>query len=713
VEAKDEAPQVRNELSGQVGGDAFQAQNLTVINRLPAVSKPPTPRGLPPGSPWYVNRAREKHQMTSWATSSDSRSVVVLLSGLSGLGASSLAVEWGHGHDEDYPDGTLYADLRDERASGGTAISSVLAQFLVSCGCDVPKEYSARQQLYRTHTRNKRMLVVLDHVEHEAEIRALRPTSVDSALVATCLHRGDYVTGQRDLPLEPLDRDAGRQLVSLLISSDRVAEAVSDIDELIDLCDGVPKLLFLAVGRMQRNPNVTAAEVIAWLRAELISGCSSISDIVAGDAYESLSDEAKRVYRTLGFHPGPDVAKDAINRLAESTGVASLDITMELCDRHLLEPYLNGRYRLPSLVQAHARVQARAVDGARAERRALSLWSEWYVNHAQAADHRFIPDRNRVFAPYPSATATFGDDEAAVTWLDAERHNLLALQRRLFDIGDFLPVMQLGEAMWVLYVGARYLEDWLESSRLSVDAAVAADHRAGEIRFRAYLARALMENAVNAPEPVRMYNKAERELDQARSIQDAEGIEIDLRASAIEFTGRLLSYRGRHREAIEHYLIAKDLFAERAENPDASEPERRANRRGVALQYQFIGVCCILLGDYAAAVENLRQAEARLVDTDHYRDVAKIRTGIGEAMRLLGDLRAAHEVLTEAVNALDGKSWVRVESEALWQLSLVAEARGLTELERACLDRLRDRYSVTLHPRLTEVEERLERLTES
>lgn len=713
----DQGPKVHNEISGSVRGDSFQAQNLIVINGLPAVSKPPPPRGLPAAPLLFVNRSREQRDVTTRVASSDSNAPVVIISGRRGVGSSSLAVQWGHCYgDPLYPDGTLYADLRQERSYGGTAVAAVLAQFLHSCGCDVPKDLASRQERYRSYLRGKRMLVVLDHVENQAEVRALRPSSAGSALIATCHFRGEYVTGQQDVSLDPLDFDAARELVSLLIGADRVSKAESEIAELIELCESVPELLCLAIGRMRRNRNVTPAEVTAWLRSELAGGGAerdrpSILDLVAADAYESLSSEAAWVYRILGCHPGPDVANAAIHALSEAAGADGLDVITQLCDRHLLNPHSDGRYRLPSLVQAHARLQARAVDGDDAEDRALSIWSDWYVGGAQAADRAFIKDRNRVFPLDAPVPMSFVDDEQAVAWLDTERHNLLALQRRLLQCGRFGTVMKLGEAMWVLYIGALYLEDWLESSRLCVEAAVAGRHLAAEVRFRAFLGRALVENAPNAPDPSRMYAEAERELDRARNLPTADGIGVDLRASAIEFKGRLLSYQGRYTEAIAHYTLASELFAQRAEYADALDDERRASRRGVALQHHFIGLSRLASGDYLGAVNDLRQAEMQLVDTGHYRDVAKIRTGIGEALRHMGDMYGAHEVLTKAVNALEGKKWFRIEAEALWHLSFVAAARDLVELERACLERLRERYSAAHHPRLTEVDDRLARLT--
>src|SRR5690606_16747811 len=136
--------------------------------------------------------------------------------------------------------------------------------------------------------------------------------------------------------------------------------------------------------------------------------------------------------------------------------------------------------------------QARASD---AVNEALTALTDFYVGGAQSADRAFIKDRNRVFSLDGVAAMTFRDDVHAMSWLEAERHNLLALQRLLYERGRFRRVMELAEAMWPLYIGTRFLEDWLTSSELAVEAAVAANDIVGEVRLRAFLARALMENA--------------------------------------------------------------------------------------------------------------------------------------------------------------------------------------------------------------------------
>jgi tetratricopeptide (TPR) repeat protein len=717
VGSDDEEPPVHNEVSGSVGGDVFQGQNLYFLDRRPPVSRPTKPQGLPAAPLIFKNRVDELRGLTTYLTSDEPSAKVAVLSGRSGTGGSSLAVQWGHAYGEGlYPDGVLYTDLRKDRANGGAAVADVLGKFLNACGCEVPKETESRRERYLSYLAGKRMLVVLDHVENEAEVLTLRPSSAGSGLIVTTHQRDTYVTGQRDIPLEPLSTDAAFDIVSELVEPDRLERERTEVGGLIELCDHMPRLLCLAVDRMRRNRNMTAAKVTAWLRSELNRrGTSrdrrSVLDIVAGDAYKTLSAEAARVYRLLGHHPGDDVAEEAILALVDTADVDGSDVIMELVDRHLLDPHTDDRYRLPRLIRAHAR--SIIIDGQDTEADALKVWSDWYIGCAQAADAAFIHDRNRVFPPEASAPRTFADDGQARDWFADEGTNLLALQRQLFDYGWFRPAMRLGEALWVHYIGTLFLADWLESSQLSVDAAMAANDRVAEVRFRTFLSRALMENARNAPDPGAMYARAEDELNGAIAVPFADGIGADVHASAVEHKGRLYQYQGRFLEAIERYTHALELFAQRVSDASAPDRERRANRRGVGLQYMFIGTTYLDAKNYAAAAENLRAAESRLIEVSHFRDVAKVQTNLGKAYRLMGKWYEAHEVVTKAVNALEGEKWFRIEADALWELSLVARGRELAYLERRCLERLRELYFASHHRRLAEVDERLAGLSGS
>lgn len=691
-------------------GVADREPTGAIIRSLPAIEKPPIPFGLPAGPAIFVDREDEDRMALAAVMAAGRSAVVLAVSGLAGTGTSSFAHTWAHRHGPDrYPDGILYADLAEERWNGATAVSAVLARFLTTLRCEVPADFGARVERYRTVLNGKRVLVVLDHVENEAEVRALCPPSAGSAVLLTSHRQARYATGQQDIPMKRLGDAAARELVTELLVRAGADPSQPGVAELVDACDHMPAVLHQAVDRMRHNPNVTVEDLNAWLvserrRTDSAGGSVSVMDIVAGDAVASLSAEAARVHRLLGWHPGPDIAKEAVHHLAGSGAVAGLDIVDELYSRHLLEAGSPGRYRLPPLIRDHIRRRA-----PHAEDEALEVWTQWYLGYARIADRTAIPDRHRVFDAVPAAgSVSFADDAAAMDWLDRERLNLLALQRRLADHDRHPEVIGLAEAMWVLYIGARYLEDWVTSMRLGLDAALAEGDPSTVSRFRSLYARALMDNAAGAADPEHWYARAAEELELARAVSADSRFGADMRASATEFTGRLCGYQRRYPEAIRWYRLALDLFGERAEDVTAPESERRIARRAIALQHQFLGRCQMDAGDHSAAVDSLRRAEAGLLAHSHYRDVAKVRTLLGEALRLIGDPAGAHAVLDRAVRAVEHTTtWVRVESDALWQLSFVARDLGDVDLETACLERLRDRYSITRSPRLDRVTARL------
>lgn len=717
-------PSVRNEVSGKVGGNVYQGRELTVNHVTNLIQGMPTrewkrPKGFAPWSSIFVNRLPVMARMTEAVTKPGrSGAAVVALSGGGGVGKTALTAHWSRQVAEDlYPDGTMYVDLRIVRANGGAGLSTVLAKLLIQCGWEaweLANDLPGLHAQFQAHIKDKRVLVVVDHVENEAEVTALRPDSPDGAMIITGHVGGEYTMDQQSLTVEPLDGEAAFELVSELIGAERADAEHNEVRELVRLCGRVPKVIGIALGPVLRHESVTVGDALASLREDLerlpeSGDVADMLELVADYSYRSLREQTARLYRGLGHIPGPDFAKPAILALAASQGGNGSSMFAELLDHHLLDSKGDDRFALSDLVRAHARRCSAAEDRPETEHETVADLAAWYVGWAHCADTAIIPFRTRVFTTDVSARPPFANDAAAARdWFDAERHNLIAIQRYCAAQGITDPrwldlVLRLGESMWVMFIGGRYLEDWLESSRLAVAAAVDAGHRAAEVRFRAFLARVLMEYG--------SWAEAARELAIARELPMVDGIGPDLRASAFEFTGRLFSYQGDHRGAVEWYRQAIPLFAAQADRTDLLAASRAASARGVALQLQFIGRCLLKLGHLPDAEKHLRQAETRMLDIGHERDVATIRTELGEALRRLDRVDEAFTVVSAAVDVLADKKWYRIETNALWELSLIAEVRGETELERTCLERLRDVYFGTANARLDDVMARLARLS--
>lgn len=715
MESDEREPQVRNEASGPTGGDVYQSHTMTVVQNTKRL-KPVRPNGIPVGTALFVNRVEKCEQLRSWITEhDDSHPLLVLVSGPRGVGTSSFAIHVGNLlADELFPDGHLHVDLKDHRDGDEDEldVSAVLGRFLTAFGledAEVPAEPGSRQERYRALTKGKRILVVLDHVNNAGEVRALRPDSTLSTVIATSHRRDQYLTGQQYVSLEPLDTDAAHDLLRRLITDERVETQADDAAALIELCGQLPQALCIAVSRMPHDEELSFAEVADEIRRQLERGGSrssdqSIMDAVCSPAYRRLSPAARRLYRHLGWHPGVDVSKPAMIGVSDSCGDVGVDAVAELWDHHLLDRHRPGRYRLPPLVKAHARARAHDADGEAAEKKALAKWTDWYVKRALTADRTFIPHRNRVFQGSGANPATFATQKQAREWFEAERNNLQSVLRRCDDFDRHTEVMRLAESLWVLYLSALYLEDWRAVMRLAVDAAKATGNVAAQIRFRTFLARAYMA--------LGLLDKADLQLEKARAVRVFDAVAAEMYASAVEFTGRLRSLQGRFHEAIAEHEHARTLFAEQVQRTDVAEAVRLANLRGEALQDHYIGKALLALGEASAAAEHLRTAERAMNAMDgHERDVGRIRTDLGRALLRMEDLPGAREVLTDAVQVLQNNGWYRNEAEALVQLATVAGRLGETELERECLESTRDRYQAVRSPNLPEVEEWLAALS--
>ena len=682
----------RNENSGIVGGDLVQTE--TVILRQQAPPPNVRPNNLPP-STLFVGRAAEAKELRDWVeTSQDDGTVVVLVSGAGGVGSSAFAVEWGHRTWEElFPDGVLYADLRGARTDEGVAVSDVLAVFLQECGWQadqIPASLAARQARFRSWTATRRALVVVDHVTGEAEVELLRPNSRSCAMIVTSHRQDEFVANLKYRPLQPLNDTESKTLLVKLLGEERVAAEKPQAARLVRLLGGVPAALCMAVALMRRRPHMTLATLVSDVERLLLdtyvrSG-QPIIDGMANRSYRSLSDDAAWTYRRLAWHPDLNVPRDVLVALVDESGRDGDTAVEELLDHHLIDEAQPGCFEVHPLVKAHARRKAADLEDDATD---IARWCDVYLRFARAADHLTTPRRLRQIDEPPTVDVPFHDATSAMNWLDAWRHNLTAMQRAAADHARHDIVYLFADAMYPFYMNSPYLVEMLESAQLGLAAARAAEHRTAEGRMGRFVARALMEHGD--------HDAAAAHLADAVALLDNTETRL-LWASAIEFQGRLLRRQGRFDDARERHHRARRVF------------EDAGDRRGVALQEHFIGQNLLDNAEYEPAVEYLRAAQDRLLNTGHDRDVAKIRTDLGRALHADGDLQGAREALVKAANLLADVNARRYEATALLRLAAVTEDEDDVTLTRQALERVRDLYAVIGHTDLAAIQERLNQL---
>ncbi|WP_344961619.1 ATP-binding protein, partial [Streptomyces thioluteus] len=130
---------------------------------------------------------------------------VAVVCGPGGIGKSATAVHCGHRLAERFPDGQLYV-----RLGGGATPSDVLAELLSQLGEPVgaiPSGLTRQRGRYRELTAGRRLLVLLDDVGSEAQVRALIPAAAESLVLVTSRHRLSGLAGDpgaRFFALDPL-----------------------------------------------------------------------------------------------------------------------------------------------------------------------------------------------------------------------------------------------------------------------------------------------------------------------------------------------------------------------------------------------------------------------------------------------------------------------------------------------------------------------------
>jgi predicted ATPase len=217
------------------------------------------------------------------------------ITGVAGVGKTTLATHAAHRLAPRFPDGQLYANLRgSDPAAGAAATAVVLHGFLEALGVPrtrVPGTVDGASALFRSLLANQRVLVVLDDALDAAQIRLLLPGSPGCLTVVTsrhALHELAVVEGTCPLPLHALSPAESRELLARRLGAARLAAEGAGLDDVIEFCQGFPLTLALVVGHAALRPHLPVSAIVEQLRAT-----RGAADVVV----------------TLGWHRGSGVTR--------------------------------------------------------------------------------------------------------------------------------------------------------------------------------------------------------------------------------------------------------------------------------------------------------------------------------------------------------------------------------------------------------------------
>ena len=407
---------------------------------------------------------------------------VLVFGGIAGTGKTAAAVEFSFRVVDDYPDGRLFGRLSSSLDREG-AEAGVLGDFLYALGVprqDVPDRLDARRAQFQALTAGRRLQVVLDGAMSASQVRTLLPGDGDSLVLVTegrPLSTLKVDTPVTFLELSPFTEVAARELLGRLVGAERVAAEPGEVDEVVRLCGRLPIALCVVGAMMSRSAGRTFAATAERLRDERrrLATLSRDADLSVSaaftSAYRLLGETARLCYRGLGLRPRSGrIGADALAAALDLPEYDVADGLAELADARLVDEVAD-RFEVRELVQLHAeQLDTRPAAEREAESRRLA---DFYHRAVVDAGTRVAPARPWRAALFPDLDppVAFRDADVALAWLRAERTNVLAAVRFLFDAGEFERVVQWCVLLWPFYEKDKCLEDLFATHRHGVLAA--------------------------------------------------------------------------------------------------------------------------------------------------------------------------------------------------------------------------------------------------
>jgi DNA-binding SARP family transcriptional activator/tetratricopeptide (TPR) repeat protein len=419
---------------------------------------------------------------------------VIAISGRSGVGKSTLALRAAHELGDQFPDGHIYADLRGLTDESTTP--ALLARFIRALGVPgsaVPDGLAERIEMFRSRLADRRVLLVLDNVTGEEQVRPLLPGSPTCAVIVTSTARLVGVPGAHWIDVDTFDDATSREMLARIVGWPRVTAEPAPATELIEYCGGLPLALRIVGTRLASRPHWRIVELTRRLTSEVRRldelshhGLEMRSSI--GLTYRSLPERAQRLFRLSSVIEAPDFAGWAAAVLL-GTDLRQAEDTLEyLVDVQLLDAKAGAdgrlRYSFHDLVRLYAHERLLVAETAEerdaALRRLLGAWlylAERAHRREYGGDYLVLHGTGvRVHLLAWDAEEAAG---SSLAWLETERVSLVSAVRQAADAGLAELCWDLALTLSGLLEVKGCLDDWREIVEVAYGAAARAGHRIG------------------------------------------------------------------------------------------------------------------------------------------------------------------------------------------------------------------------------------------
>ncbi|OII69384.1 BTAD domain-containing putative transcriptional regulator [Streptomyces sp. CC77] len=671
-------------------------------------------RQLPPDVRHFAGRARSLAWLAGVHAErrTGNAPAPALVVGEPGVGKTAFVLHWAHAHQEDFPDGQLYVNLRGYQSSAQPlAPLRVLAAFLEALGVPrdtIPADVERAVALYRSVLAGRRLLVILDNARSAEQVRPLLTTETGSMVVITSRSSLAGLVAREGAAfhrLGVLKPDESRRLLTMSLGRERTEAEPEAVDALAEACCHLPLALRIAAADLVIHPRRPVAEQTARLRRDRLAALEAEGDeqtalrAVLDGSYRELSQGAAALFRLLGTTTVEDVGEPAAARLADLPLHRVRELLGELVHAHLLEEHAPGRYAFHDLLRDYAAERAEQETGQPEREAAEGRFHDWYlegVNEATTLLHveqLKLPVRLRG----PGGCHSF-DVDSARAWLKAEHRNIVTIVLSTADRGPRDVAWTLADGMRSHVMRRSYTADWFAMASAALRASEAEDDPVAQAAAHRNLSSAYLNQSDYANcmrhdrAAAELFGRLEQWLGLAATYNSlclAHWYTGSL-SEAIGWGRRSVSMTRRAGSRLHEAVTLSNLAAiqhEAGRLRDGCEGLRRslpmlrdagASPAQIGLALRNLGAVLQDLGRPAAAREHLTEALALQRSTEGHVDEAYTLFWLALDRLQAGDFAAAQDHIAGAARLDTGEP--RAESCVHIALGATAQRQGEHEL---------------------------------
>ncbi|GAA5093728.1 tetratricopeptide repeat protein [Nocardia iowensis] len=534
----------------------------------------PPPNQLPRDLLDFAGRSQEVRLLVrALVKAPKSRNAVLItaISGRGGVGKTVLAVHVAHLVADAFPDGQIYVNLRGPEAQALDPYE-VLGALLRELGVApdaAPVSLDDRSRLFRSILGRRRILMLLDNAQSEAQVQPLLPGESTSVVLITSRARLATLDGITRLRLDVMAPGEAIDLLREIVGRERADREIEATRKLVELAAYLPLAIRILGARLAVNPHWSIQELVQRLLSQqallpsLTDGQRAVRSTLE-ISYVAISSQAGLLFSSLGalsITTFPDWVFELLDTQDSTRSSRDELVEEELLDFLGPDPLGNSRYGYHDLVREFSREKLAALpDSAAVTASTLQTVGGAYAATARAADlwirrgaprHNIFPVLELPTEPRPS-TVHLDSPQTAALWCETELPSLLLLANQLLLDECMPPVIELAFSLSAFCEQCTYWREWESLAKCGLSAAVAVHDDAARSLFLFQLGR--VHHLLGS------WTDALPELAQARTLAIEHGIR-PIEAACVCAIGKV-HQNGDVDAALRLFEEARDIYDE-------------------------------------------------------------------------------------------------------------------------------------------------------